>query len=55
MMKGTSGYFIFLSIIGIIVGIAMILVGFGGNGLSAPIVIILGFFVLFKEILDLFH
>ena len=50
-----SYYFIILSIVGIFVGIAMIIVGFGGNSLSAPIVVILGFFVLFKEILDIFH
>ena len=54
-MKGTSSYFIILSIIGILVGLSMIFLGWGGNGLSPLITLILGIFVVFKEILDIFH
>lgn len=53
--KGSTGYFIILSIIGILVGIWMLLQGFGGKPITPGIAIILGIFVVIKEILDIFH
>jgi hypothetical protein len=54
-MKGTSGYFVALSVIGILVGLAMVFLGMNGNGLTPLVTLILGIFVVFKEILDIFH
>lgn len=54
-LKGSAGYFIILSIVGILVGIWMLLQGFGGKPITPGIAIILGVFVVIKEILDIFH
>ncbi len=54
-LKGGGGYFVILSIIGILVGMYMLSQGFGGKDLSSGTTIIIGLFVVFKEILDIFH
>ncbi len=56
-MKGGMGHpwFILLSILGILVGIFMVTQGMGGKSLGPSIVLIIGIFVVIKEILDIFH
>ena len=54
-MKGSSGWFVLLSIIGILVGIGMVWHGLKGNGLSSIMVLLLGLFMTEKEILDIAH
>ena len=54
-MKGASGWFVLLSIIGILVGIFMVVTGWGGNSLGPSVTLILGLFVVVKEILDIAH
>ena len=53
--KGGGGYFIVLSIIGILVGIWVLMQGLGGNSIGPGIALILGIFIVIKEILDIFH
>ena len=55
MKKGSGGWFIILSIFGVIVGLWMLSQGFGGKGLSSGAVILIGLFMVIKEILDIFH
>jgi len=54
MSKGGGGWFVILSIIGILVGLWMLSQGFGGKGLSPGITMAIGFFVVIKEIMDIF-
>jgi len=55
-MKGTGNmYFVLLSIVGILVGIFMITQGLDGKSLGPTVVLIIGIFVVIKEILDIFH
>lgn len=54
-MKGAAGYFVALSIIGIMVGLFMVYTAINGNDLSAGMVLLIGTFVVIKEILDIFH
>jgi len=53
--KGAAGYFILLSILGILVGLFMVSRGLDGTGLSATLALVIGIFVVIKEILDIFH
>lgn len=53
--KGSGGYFIILSVIGVLIGIWVMLQGFGGKGITPGIAIVLGIFMVIKEILDIFH
>ena len=55
MMKGAAPYFVALSIIGILVGLFLVSRGLSGTGLSATLTLIIGLFVVIKEILDIFH
>ena len=50
-----EGYFILLSIVGILVGLFMVLHAVGGNGLGSILTFIIGIFVVIKEILDIAH
>ena len=54
-MKGNHAIFALLSIVGIIVGILLVMRGYGGEGLGPIVTLILGIFVVIKEVLDLFH
>ena len=56
-MKGSGGnmYFILLSIVGILVGIFMVTQGLDGKSLGSGTVLVIGIFVVIKEILDIFH
>lgn len=54
-MKGVAPYFVLLSILGILLGIFLVKQGLEGHGLSATAVLIIGLFVVGKEILDIFH
>jgi len=54
-MKGAAPYFVALSIIGILVGLFLVSRGLSGTGLSATLTLIIGLFVVIKEILDIFH
>ena len=56
-MKGSGGnmYFVLLSIVGILIGIFMVMQGLDGKGLGSGVVLIIGIFVVIKEILDIFH
>ena len=54
-MKGTAPYFVALSILGILVGIFLVSRGLDGTGLSATLALMIGIFVVIKEILDIFH
>ena len=54
-MKGTAPYFVALSIIGILVGLFLVNQGLSGQGLSATLALVIGLFVVIKEILDIFH
>ena len=53
--KGAAGYFILLSIIGVLVGLFLISHGMSGNSLGPAITIAIGIFVVIKEILDIVH
>ena len=48
-------YFVALSVVGILVGIFLVGHGLSGKPLDASIVLIIGLFVVIKEILDIFH
>lgn len=54
-MKGSAPIFVALSVLGILVGLFLVSQGLNGNGLSATLTLIIGLFVVFKEILDIFH
>jgi hypothetical protein len=55
-MKGTGNmYFILLSIVGILIGIYMITQGLDGKSLGPTVVLVIGIFVVVKEILDIIH
>ncbi len=54
-MKGAGGWFVVLSIIGILVGIFLVITGWGGNSLGSGMTLIIGLFVVVKEILDIAH
>lgn len=54
-MKGSSGWFVLLSVLGILVGLFMVSRGMGGEGLGSGMVLAIGIFVVIKEILDIFH
>ncbi len=51
----TNIFFIVLSVVGILIGIGMVFYGWAGGSLSPIFVLIIGLFVVFKEILDIFH
>lgn len=54
-MKGTAPYFVALSILGILVGLFLVKQGWDGTGLTATATLVIGLFVVGKEILDIFH
>ncbi len=54
-MKGAGGWFVLLSIIGILVGIMMVITAWGGSSMSPMITLLVGIFVVIKEILDIAH
>lgn len=54
-MKGAASYFVALSIIGILVGLFLVSHGLSGKDLPATLVLVIGLFVVIKEILDIFH
>ena len=54
-MKGFVMYFVALSVVGILVGLFLVSQGLSGKPLDASIVLIIGIFVVIKEILDIFH
>lgn len=54
-MKGTAPYFVALSVLGILVGGFMLKQGLDGNGLTATVTLVIGIFVVIKEVLDIFH
>jgi len=53
--KGFASFFVMLSIVGVLVGLALVYFGWKGAELSAPIVLGLGIFVTAKEVIDIFH
>ncbi|MBI2173107.1 MAG: hypothetical protein HYT73_02755 [Candidatus Aenigmarchaeota archaeon] len=55
MKKGAGGWFIILSIIGILVGIMMVITAWGGSSMSPMLTLLIGIFVVIKEILDIAH
>jgi hypothetical protein len=52
-MKGGGGWFVILSIIGVLIGIFMVITGWGGNALPAALTLLIGIFMVIKEILDI--
>lgn len=52
--KGAGGWFVILSIIGILVGLWMLSQGFGGKGLGSGTTLIIGTFMVIKEVMDIF-
>ena len=55
-MKGVGHpFYIVLSIIGVLIGIALVMHGMNGGNLGPGMVIAIGLFVAIKEILDIFH
>lgn len=54
-MKGAGGWFVLLSIIGILVGVVMVITAWGGNSLGPTVTLLIGIFVVIKEILDIAH
>jgi hypothetical protein len=55
MKKGVAGYFVVWSIIGILVGLFMVFKGYKGEGLGSMLTLIIGIFVVVKEIADIIH
>ena len=55
MKGGGHPFFIVLSLIGVLLGIALVLHGMNGGALSSGLVLVLGIFVTIKEILDIIH
>ena len=53
-MKG-SGFFVILSIVGILIGLALVYHGFKGGSLAPIFVLFLGIFMAIKELLDILH
>lgn len=51
----SSGWFVLLSLVGILVGIMLMLHGNGGGTLGSGVVLFLGAFITVKEILDIAH
>ena len=52
---GGHPFFIVLSLIGVLIGIALVLHGMNGGTLGSGMVLAIGLFVTIKEILDIFH
>ncbi len=55
MKGGGHPFYIALSIIGVLIGLALVLHGMNGGNLSSGLVLVIGLFVVIKEILDIFH
>lgn len=55
MKGGGHPFYIALSIVGVLIGIAMVLHGMNGGNLGSGLLIAVGLFVVIKEILDIFH
>ena len=55
MKKGIAGYFIVWSLIGILVGLFLAFTVSRGEGLSPAMTLLVGIFVVVKEIADIFH
>ena len=53
--KGTTPWFIGLSVLGILVALFMAYRGWGGSGLGAGLTLAIGVFFVIKEVLDIFH
>ena len=52
---GGHPFYIVLSLVGVLIGIAMGLHGMNGGNLGSGLLIAVGLFVVIKEILDIFH
>ncbi len=50
-----SAVFILLSIFGVILGLILIYIGWTGGSLEPMFVLIIGIFVVIKELLDITH
>lgn len=55
MKGGGGGWFVLLSILGILIGIFMVVTGWGGRPLGATLTLVIGIFMVIKEILDIAH
>ena len=53
--KGTTPWFIGLSVLGILVALFMAYRGWGGSGLGAGLTLAIGVFFVITEVLDIFH
>ena len=52
---GGHPFYIFLSIVGVIIGLALLMHGLNGGNLGSGLLMAVGIFVVIKEILDIFH
>jgi len=53
--KKQPGYFVALSIVGILVGLYLVMQGVSGSFVAPTAALVIGLFVVIKEILDIYH
>ncbi len=53
--KKQPGYFVALSILGILVGLYLVMQGLVGNSVAGNAALLIGLFFVIKEILDIYH